>query len=67
MLFLQLGFLGMILTIAMCRKPGVKFFSRISVFNRKEKLTQTGATLLLISFGLGAIGVILKIISMMNH
>jgi hypothetical protein len=67
MLFIQLGFLGVMITIAMCRKPGVKFFSRISVFNRKEKLTPTGATLLLIFFGLGAVGVILKIISMMNH
>jgi hypothetical protein len=44
----SLGFLGLILTFYFFRKPNVKFFSFITFFNRKEKLTDAGAKLYVI-------------------
>lgn len=44
----SLGFLGLMLTFYFCRKPNIKFFSFITFFNRKEKLTDTGAKLYVI-------------------
>lgn len=41
----SLGFLGLMLTFSFCRKPDVNFFSFITFFNRKEKLTDIGAKL----------------------
>ena len=55
-----IGLFGMIGTIAKCRKPDVKFFSPITIFNRKEKLTETGAKLYMGFFSVLLAGLVLK-------
>lgn len=39
------GVVGGILVCAFCRQPNVKFFSPVTLFNRKQKLTPIGARL----------------------
>ncbi|CAG9183225.1 lysozyme inhibitor LprI family protein [Cupriavidus pinatubonensis] len=55
------GVVGAVLVCALCRQPSVKFFSPVTVFNRKQKLTPIGAKLyvlflvvILAGFGLQA-------------
>lgn len=55
------GFLGAILVVALCRQPNVKFYSPVTLFNRKTKLTSTGANLYLVFLIIAAIGAALTV------
>ena len=58
-----IGFIGSLAAISICRQPGVKFFSVITFFNYKEKLTPNGAKIYLIFTILLALGIIIKFVA----
>lgn len=55
MLFI-IALAGLLFTLFRFRQPGVKFWTPVTIFNRKEKLTPTGAKLYVACFVLLAIG-----------
>lgn len=59
-MLLLIGAIGLLITIGVCRKPGIKYFSVITVFNRKDKLTDKGATVYLVFFAMALIGLVLN-------
>lgn len=59
-MLLIIGGIGVLVTIGKFRKPGIPFFSLITIFNRKEKLTATGATAYVLFFSIAVIGIILN-------
>lgn len=59
-MLLLIGAIGLLTIIATSRKPGVKYFSVVTVFNRKDKLTETGAKLYMVFFGIAVLGMALK-------
>jgi len=52
------GVVGAVLVCAFCRQPHVKFFSPVTVFNRKQKLTPIGAKLYAVFLLLVVLGVV---------
>lgn len=54
------GFLGAALVVAFCRQPNVKFFSPVTVFNRKQKLNAAGANLYVAFLAVAIVGIGLK-------
>ena len=59
----MLGLIGLIAllgTIAVCRKPGVKFWSPITLYNRKEKLTDIGSKIYVVSLCVLLLGIVLR-------
>jgi hypothetical protein len=62
MILLMIGFLGVMGTIAKYRKADVEFFSIITIFNRKEKLTEFGAKLYVGFFIVLLAGLVLKML-----
>lgn len=59
-MLLLIGLVGLMATIYRCRLPGVAFFSFITVFNRKSKLTATGSQVYLVFFGVLVLGLLLS-------
>jgi hypothetical protein len=49
-------------TIGQFRKPGIPFFSVVTIFNRKEKLTETGSKVYIVFFSIAAIGIVLNLV-----
>jgi hypothetical protein len=62
-MLLLIGAIGLLTTIGVCRKPGVKYFSIVTVFNRKDKLTEKGATVYLVFFAIALLGIVLNFAS----
>lgn len=62
-MLLLIGTIGLLATIGMCRKPGVKYFTIFTVFNRKEKLTEKGATLYLVFLAIALVGIAISFAS----
>lgn len=59
-MLLLIGAIGLLFTIHKFRLPGVPFFSIITVFNRKQKLTDTGGTVYLVFFVVAMLGLLLR-------
>lgn len=59
-MLLLIGAGGLLTTIGVCRKPGINYFSIVTVFNRKDKLTEKGAKLYVVFFGIALLGLALK-------
>lgn len=55
------GFLGVALVVAFCRQPNVKFFSPVTVFNRRQKLNAAGANLYVAFLVVAIVGIALKL------
>jgi uncharacterized protein YecT (DUF1311 family) len=55
------GFLGAMLVVVLCRQPNVRFYSLVTVFNRKTKLTEAGAKLYVVFLIIAAIGAALTV------
>src|SRR5471030_530438 len=63
MILTTIAIVGLMSVIGKYRRPGVKFASFITIFNRKEKLTEAGAKLYLVFFFLLVSGLAFSIIS----
>jgi len=63
MFLTTIGLIGLMTVIGKYRKPDVKFFSFITVFNRKEKLTERGAKFYLVFFFIIIAGIILRVVT----
>lgn len=63
MILMTIGLVGLMGTIAKYRKPEVKFLSIITIFNRKEKLTDTGAKLYVVFFFVLLSGFAMKLLA----
>lgn len=59
-MLLMIGLVGLLFTIWKFRKPGIPFASFITVFNRKEKLTDTGSKAYLVFLSIMLIGLVLN-------
>jgi hypothetical protein len=57
-----LGLVGVILVCAFCRQPDIGFFSPITVFNRKKKLTPNGSKLYVICLVVLLVGLALQVV-----
>ena len=64
-MLLIIGAIGLLVIIGACRKPEIKFFSVVTIFNRKEKLTERGAKIYVFFFALLIVGILFKFIG--NH
>lgn len=56
------GFLGAALVVVFCRQPNVKFFSPVTVFNRKQKLNAAGSNLYVIFLVVAIVGIGIKML-----
>jgi hypothetical protein len=61
-MLLIIGAIGLMFTIGQFRKPGIPFFSVVTIFNRKEKLTETGSKVYIVFFSIAAIGIVLNLV-----
>ncbi|WP_314436803.1 hypothetical protein [Massilia timonae] len=60
-MLLLIGAIGLLVTIHHFRLPDVPFFSIITVFNRKQKLTETGSKVYLVFFVVIVLGLLLRL------
>lgn len=59
-MLLIFGAIGILVTIGRFRKPGIPFFSLVTIFNRNEKLMDTGAKAYVVFFAIAVIGIALS-------
>ena len=60
-MLLLIGAVGLLLTIYQYRLPGIPFFCFITVFNRKQKLTDKGSKVYLVFFVMMVIGLLVSL------
>lgn len=58
MALIIIGGLILIIAVAACRQPGVKFFTPVTIFNCRAKLTTAGSTIYIVGFIIAILGVL---------
>lgn len=61
-MLLTLALIGMLLVLAICRKPGIPFFTVIHFSNRHAKLTSTGAKLYVVAAAMIVLGFVASLV-----